>query len=58
MAYVAVTDPTNPATSPITGIFNMPQNDPTPPGYIGQIDDSDPRIATYNAAQLPQESSS
>ena len=51
MAYVSVTDPTQPATSPITGIFNMPQTDPSVVGYIGQIDDSDARIATFLTQQ-------
>lgn len=51
MAYVSVQDSTQPATSPITGIFASPQNAPAPAGYIGQIADADARIATFIAAQ-------
>ncbi len=47
MAYVAVVDPTNPNTSPITGIFAVPQNAPVPPGYIGYVPDTDPRVAVF-----------
>ena len=52
MAFVAVEDPTQPVTSPIIGMFAVPQNNPAPEGYIGEIDDSNARIATY-IASLP-----
>ncbi len=51
MAYVSVEDPTQPSTSPVTGIFYAPQNAPVPPGYIGEISDGDARIAAFLAAQ-------
>lgn len=47
--YVCVADKAQPDTSPVTGIFNMPQSDPAIEGYIGEIADDDPRIATYMA---------
>ena len=51
MAFVTVQDATNPAISPLTGIFNFPQNEPVPEGYIGHIEDTDPRIATFLNSQ-------
>ncbi len=56
MAYVSVSDPTNPNTSPIVGMFYAEQLNPTPPGYIGQISDSDARIATFLASLIPSPS--
>jgi len=38
------------ANGSVTGIFGIAQNDPTPPGYA-VIDDADPRIAAFAAAQ-------
>lgn len=52
MAYVCVADIANPATSAVIAIFNYPQNNPASSGYIGYIDDSDSRIAIYNASQI------
>lgn len=54
MAYVSVEDPTQPATSPITGVYNMPQEN-TVAGYIGEIDDTDARIAAFWATQAVQQ---
>ena len=51
MAFVSLTDPTQPLTSPVTGVFNSPQNSPLPVGYIGHLDDNDSRIAEFLAAQ-------
>ena len=48
---VSVQDPTNPTTSPVTGIFASEQQPPAPAGYIGEIDDNDPRIAAFLAKQ-------
>lgn len=45
--YVCVEDITKPDTSPVTGIFFRPQNDQNLTGYIGFIDDSDPRINNF-----------
>ena len=47
MAFVSVEDVTKPKTSPITGVFNSPQNEPAPEGYIGEISDEDPRLIVY-----------
>lgn len=51
MAYISVEDPTQPATSPIIGVYNMPQNDSVL-GYIGEVDDSDPRIVIFQQAMI------
>ena len=50
MTYACVQDITNPTTSPIIGLFNMPQSDPDIIGYIGKIDITDSRIATFIAS--------
>lgn len=38
----------------VTGIFNMPQNDPAPQGYFGEIPDDDARIVAYLNTLLPK----
>jgi hypothetical protein len=45
MAFVQLDD-----AGHVVGLFTIPQNPPTPPGYT-TIDDDDPRIATYIAAR-------
>jgi hypothetical protein len=37
----------------VNGIFNMPQNDPLPDGYAGEMDDSDPRIVEFLNLPIP-----
>ena len=49
MAYVSLSED----GTKVTGIFNMPQNDPAPDGYAGEIDDSDPRIIAFKTLPAP-----
>lgn len=53
MPYASVVDPSNPTTSPLTGIFNMPQNVPEPGGYIGEIASTDTRITAFLTSMNP-----
>lgn len=46
--FASVQDPANPTTSPVTALYNSPQNAPVPSGYIGLIASNDSRIAVFN----------
>lgn len=57
MAFISVEDISNPSTSSIVGIFACSQNEPYPEGYIGKIDDLDPRISIFLQSQKDKISS-
>ena len=47
MAFVSL----NEDQTQVIGIFNMPQNDPVPYGYFGELPDDDARVIEFKTKQ-------